>query len=106
MEYTENKLILSTAGKKKYLDKLKGRVIKILYLIEEEAQTGFSPSDYIYGLLIEVNSANQLFDNELVEIVVKLNIVYKEYRTAPFTAIRKQIFEVKNKIGYLKKNVK
>ena len=101
MDINENKLILSVEGKKKYLQKLIGKVIKILHLIDEEKQTNYSPRAFIYGQLLELNSANQLFDNELVEIIVKLNVVYNGYQTMPFEDIRKQIFEIKNKINHL-----
>lgn len=101
MDINENKLILSVDGKRKYLEKLIGKIIKILHLIEEEPKTSISPQSFIYGQLVELNSANQLFDNELVEIIVKLNVVYSSYKTVPFTDIKKQIFEIKNKINYL-----
>ena len=101
MDIKENKLVLSMDGKKKYLDKLIGKMIKILHLIEEESTTGNSPEAFIYGQLIELNSANQLFENELVEIIVKLNIIYNNYASVPFSDIRKQVFEIKNKIKYV-----
>lgn len=101
MDIDENKLCLSVDGKKKYLEKLIGKMIKILHLIEEEKDTHNSPQAFIYGQLVELNSANQLFDNELVEIIVKLNVVYNTYASAPFKDIKKQIFEIKNKINFL-----
>lgn len=102
MDIRENRLILSVEGKKKYLDKLIGKMIKILHLIEEESATGNSPQPFIFGQLLELNSANQLFENELIEIIVKLNIIHNDYATVPFREIRKQVFEIKNKINYLK----
>lgn len=105
MDINENKLILSVDGKRKYLEKLIGKMIKILHLIEEEPKTHNSPSAFIYGQLVELNSANQLFDNELIEIIVKLNVVYNSYATVPFADIKKQIFEIKNKINYLMSNL-
>lgn len=106
MDINENKIVLSTEGKKFYLTKLIGKMIKILHLIEEEPKTKISPSHFIYGQLVELNSANQLFDNELVEIIVKLNIIYTSYQTLEFKEIKKQIFEIKNKIIYLLDNIK
>lgn len=102
MDIFKNELRLSLDGKRKYLDKLVGKMIKILHLIEEEKTTGNSPAPFIYGQLVELNSANQLFDNELIEIIIKLNIVYREYATADFKDIKKQIFEIKNKVLYLR----
>ena len=72
MDINENKLVLSVSGKRKYLEKLIGKMIKILHLIQEEEQTGNSPQPFIFGQLVELNSANQLFDNELIEIIIKL----------------------------------
>lgn len=100
----ENKLILSDEAKKKYLERLIGKMIKILHLVEERKDTGINPSDFIYGQLIELNSANQLFNNELIEIIVKLNIIYNGYDELEFKEIKKQIFEIKNKINYLLKS--
>lgn len=97
----ENKIVLSADGKKKYLEKLIGRMIKILYLIEEEPKTGNSPEYYIYGQLIELASANQLFEQELTDIIVKLNYVYGNYNKVEFKDIKRQIFEIKNNINYL-----
>lgn len=99
----ENKLILSDEAKRKYLERLIGKMIKILHLIEERDETGVNPSDFIYGQLIELNSANQLFDNELIEIIVKLNIIYNGYDELEFKDVKKQVFEIKNKINYLLK---
>lgn len=101
----ENKLILSDEAKKKYLERLIGKMIKILHLVEERRDTGINPSDFIYGQLIELNSANQLFNNELIEIIVKLNIIYNGYDELEFKEIKKQIFEIKNKINYLLKSL-
>ncbi len=97
----ENRIIISDAAKKKFLEKLIGKMIKILHLVEEREKTGIDPRDFIYGQLVELNSANQLFDNELVEIIVKLNVVYRDFNKVEFKAIKKQIFEIKRKINYL-----
>lgn len=97
----ENKLVLSTNGKRKYLSKLIGRVLKILHLIEEEETTKVTPEHFIYGQLIEVNSANMFFDGELTDIIIKLNYVYNNYKTAEFKDIRRQIFEIKNCINHI-----
>lgn len=100
-----NKLLLSVEAKRKYLERLIGKMIKILHLIEEEKQTKNSPRAFIFGQLCEVNSANILFDNDLVEIIVKLNWVYYNYETEDFKEVRRQIFEIKNNINYILKNL-
>lgn len=105
MDIKENKLLLSQEAKYQYLDKLIGKMIKILHLIEEEKDTHISPSSFIWGQLVELNSANQLFEGSLVDLIVKLNIVYNSYQTEDFKKIKKQIFEIKNKILYLRDNL-
>lgn len=101
----ENKLVLSVGGKRKYLESLIGKMIKILHLIEEESITNYSPRAFIYGQLVELNAANQLFDNELVEIIVKLNVIYNSYDKVDFKETKRKIFEIKNKINFLLSNL-
>ena len=100
-EIIENKIIIPVEAKRKYLEKLIGKMIKILHLIEEDV----NPLNFIYGQLVELNSANQLFDNELIEVIVKLNVIYRGYNEMEFKDIKKQIFEIKSKINYLLKNI-
>ena len=82
----ENRIIISDAAKKKFLEKLIGKMIKILHLVEEREETGIDPRDFIYGQLVELNSAN---------------VVYRDFNKVEFKAIKKQIFEIKRKINYL-----
>ena len=44
----ENRIIISDAAKKKFLEKLIGKMIKILHLVEEREETGIDPRDFIY----------------------------------------------------------
>jgi hypothetical protein len=48
-----------------------------------------------------LNSANELFDGELVNIIVKLNGIGNTYKELPFEKIKKQIFEIKRIINSL-----
>lgn len=100
-----NNFDLSIDAKKEYLNSLIGKIHKILHLIEEEKDTGFSPKSFIYGQLLEVNAANVLFEGKLVNIIVKLKIIYDNYATLPFTESKKQIFEIKKIINTLLKNL-
>lgn len=97
----ENKLILSNEGKRVYLSGLIGKMLKILHLIEEEKTTGYSPDSFIIGQLFDLNSANELFDGALVNIIVKLKGVLDNYAEAPFENMKKQIFEIKRIINGL-----
>ena len=102
----ENKLILSKEAKRDYLQKLSKRCIKILYLIEDEGK-GINKGvadDYIVGQLFEVNSANILFDGELIDVIVKLNGI-RDYANQPYNLIRKQVFETKGIIDHLLKTL-
>ena len=99
-----NKLILSKNAKIEYLKKLSKRVIKILYLIEQEKETQNCPKNYIIGQLFEVNSANYLFDFQLTDIIIKLNGIL-QYKQEPFELVRKQIFEIKNIADNLLKTI-
>lgn len=102
----ENKLILSKEAKRDYLQKLSKRCIKILYLIEDEGK-GINKGmadDYIVGQLFEVNSANILFDGELIDVIVKLNGI-RDYSNQPYNLIRKQVFETKGIIDHLLKTL-
>lgn len=100
-ETNGNKLLLSDEAKRVYLTYLIGKMIKILHLIEEEKVTGYSPYAFMVGQLFEMNAANELFDGELVSIIVKLSGVAKEYKEMSFKDIKKQIFEIKRIIKSL-----
>ena len=49
--------------------------------------------------LFEMNAANELFNGELIGIIVKLKGVYDELNTLPFKEVKKQIFEIKRIIN-------
>ena len=107
----ENKLILSIDAKKIYLQKLSKRLVKILYLIEDELKNteiqGNSKSPatvFILGQLFEINSSNILFDNALIDVVVKLNGILN-YKEIPYAMVRKQIFEAKGIVDFLYKSL-
>ena len=97
----ENELILPNEAKVQYLSMLIGKVIKILHLIEEEKNTGYTPKYYIHGLIWDINSLNSLMNWELTEIIVKLKSIYDNFDKAPFEDIKKKVFEIKSKINFL-----
>jgi hypothetical protein len=101
------KLTLSPDAKKEFLKKLGGRIIKILYLIEDEnkgeSMAGTAES-YILGQIFELNSANILFDNTLTDVLIKLNSVL-HYREAEFKQVRKQLLEAKGIVDHLYKQI-
>lgn len=99
MELNGNRLIISDDAKRSYLTSLIGKILKILHLIEEEKETGYSPLPFMANQLFEMNAANELFNGELIGIIVKLKGVYDELNTLPFREVKKQIFEIKRIIN-------
>ena len=66
----------------------------------------YSPELFILGRLFELNSANDLFDGKLVNIIVKLNGIVTNYENLSFAEIKRQIFEIKKNINFLLKELK
>ena len=102
----DGSISLSTEAKINYLEGLRGQIIKVLHLIEEQKDTGYSPELFILGRLFELNSANDLFDGKLVNIIVKLNGIVTNYENLSFAEIKRQIFEIKKNINFLLKELK
>lgn len=99
------KLELSPAAKKEYLKKLSGRIVKILYLIEGETEeTAGSAESYILGQIFELNASNVLFDNALIDVIIKLNSIL-QYKTLEFAQVRKQVLEAKSIVDHMVKKL-
>jgi len=96
---------LSNSAKREYLNTAIGKTYKILHLIEEEKETGFSPKPFITGFLFELNAANDLYDGKLVSIIIKLKGIREGYNNLPFAEIKKQIFEIKKMANHLLKEL-
>ena len=99
VESNENRILISKEAKVKYLTTLIGKMLKVLHLIEEEEKTNYSPLPFIANQLFEINAANELFNGELITIIVKLKGIYDELGSMPFGEVRKQIFEIKRIIN-------
>lgn len=67
-------LVIDTKTKILYLNSLIGKVYKILPLYENETNEIFKI--YLGGLLIDINSANVLFDGILIDLIVKIHSIY------------------------------
>ena len=100
-----SKFELSKTAKREYLNTIINKTYKILHLIEEEKDTGYSPKPYITGFLFELNAANDLYDGKLVSVIIKLKGVREEYKDLPFSKVKKQIFEIKKIINHLLKDL-
>lgn len=87
---------ISKEEKITYLIRLIGKTLKILHLVEEKQH---DYKIYLGGLMIDIHSANDLFDNQLIDILIKLNSIYiNEFE---YKQIRKIILECKNNINFL-----
>ena len=91
-------IVLSTISKIAYLDGLIGRIYKILPLFEELGELPIQV--YIGALMIDVNSANELFDGKLVDVLVKLNSIHEKETT--HKQIKKTTFECTNMVQKMK----
>lgn len=87
---------ISKEEKITYLTRLIGKVLKVLHLVEEKQH---DYKIYLGGLMIDIHSANDLFDNQLIDILIKLNSIYiNEFE---YKQLRKIILECKNNINFL-----
>jgi hypothetical protein len=86
-----------------YIDELINKIFKILGLFEDN--DNIIPIIYLNGLIMNINSANELFDGELINLIIKLNILitnklnHKELRKIIFECINEEIPKIKNKIN-------
>lgn len=82
---------------------LKKKVVKLLFLIEEEQKGNIQLDKWFDGLMFELFSANELCENKLVDVVTKIYGLYnkKQYRTMTHNQIKRQIMESKGILDYL-----
>jgi hypothetical protein len=66
-------LDLSKKAKILYINKLINRIYKILPIAEENDNK--TPKLYVERLMKDINSANSLFDDILIDIIIKLNVI-------------------------------
>lgn len=100
---TEVKIELSQDEKEICLKDIRKRIIRSIYVFEQsqEENTEYDYKIYIHGLMLYVSSSNNLFNGELVSIIVYLNsILQNNFDKKQF---KKIIFECKNYIDYLLK---
>jgi len=97
-------LIYSNEAKMVYAQKLIGKVMKTLYLAEED--NNIVPAVYLHALIIDVNSANNMFDNIFIDISVKLNALYMLSNQAiPHSEIRSRVLECANMVDRIRKEL-
>lgn len=102
----EISLGLPLSAKVSYLEKLRNKVITILYLIEQQQRNPeTNPDNYLLSLLIDINAANLLFSDELTEIYVKIYGISKSYKNSAYNVIRKQVLETRRLVDDLLKSL-
>ena len=104
---------LSLSAKISYVEKLRNKVITILYLIEQQKENPeINPDNYLQSLLFDVNAANLLFEDQLSEVIIKLFGISTTYKNSAHNVIRKQVLETRRLVDDLtrlltnEKNVK
>ena len=89
------RITLTDEEKTEYLRSLRSQLVKLLTLIEEERAGGYCAESYFGKLLFDVGAADWLFEDRLVNVVVKLSGLYRDraYATMPMKDVKGKIFE-------------
>lgn len=83
---------------------LRSRVVKLLYLIEDETKGLGTAEHFLYGLLVDLASSNTLCGNSLTRVIVKIHALADnnyQYKTMTHTQIKRQIMESKGILDHL-----
>jgi hypothetical protein len=103
----EISLKLSKSAKIVYLEKLRGKILTILYLIEQQKiNPEINPDSYMVSLIIDIRGANMLFNDTLTEICVKVCGIYATHKESEFSVIRKQVLETRRLVDDLLAEIK
>ena len=104
---TSIKIRFSPEEEKDCYIKLRSKLIKLLYLIEDE-QAGKTTADlWFYGFMYELASANSLCHERLTQVVVKIHGLFEDfqYKTMTHAQIKCQTMESKGILDHLIKEV-
>jgi hypothetical protein len=97
-------LIYSNDAKIAYCVRLYRQIHKILFLSEEN--NNIVPSINLHALIIDVNSANNMFDNIFIDVSVKLNTLYMlSSQTLTHSEIRSRVLECANMVDRIRKEL-
>ena len=101
----EIRITLTDKEKVEYLRSLRNQLVKLLTLIEEERAGGYCAEPYFGKMLFDVGAADWLFEDRLVNVVVKLSGLYKDraYATLPMKDVKGKIFESRGIVDGLMK---
>lgn len=99
-----NQFTLTITNKEKiiYLENLKGKIFKLLPLSEEN--NNIVPIIYLSGLLMNINSSNQMFNGILIDLLIQLNEI--TFVNSNHKQIRKIVLESLNMVSQLIDNIK
>lgn len=85
---------------------MRSSILKLLYLIEDE-QKPDSESDaslFLFGLLVDISSANTMSNYKLTKVLVKIHALADnnlQYKTMTHAQIKRQIMESKGILDHL-----
>lgn len=101
------KIRFSDEEKLKCLISMRKKIIKLLYLIEEEQKGTMQIDRWFYGLIFELSSSNSLCNNELTDVLVKIHGLYEDehYKSMTHDQIKRQIMESKGILDFLIKQL-
>lgn len=93
----------SDAERKEIYFDIRKRVIKLLYLIEDEMAGKGSIDSWFDTFMFELSSSNSLCDNKLTRVMVKIFGLYENghYKTMTHAQIKRQCMECKGILDHL-----
>jgi hypothetical protein len=94
----------SVEEEKKCFIEIRGDLIKLLYLIEDEQKGQGDAELFLFGLLYEIASANTMSNNKLTKVLVKVHVLMDnnyQYKTMSHTQIKRQIMESRGILDHL-----
>ena len=100
------RVTLSMDEKIKCLEEILSKIKKILYVYEKSQEEGSNYNYKVYcgGILIYISSSNDLFEGELVNLIINLNaIINNDFSKSQ---IKRIVFESKNQVEFLLENYK
>ena len=101
----EMELILSIKEKKKCLEQILKKNKKILYVYEQSLipDTGYDYKSYLKGLIRYVSSSNELFEGELINVLVNFYSIFQN--DLEKEEVRRIVHENSNVLKFLLRKV-
>lgn len=83
---------------------IRSSILKLLYLIEDEQKGEGNAELFLFGLLVDIASANTMCNNKLTKVLVKIHALADknyQYKTMTHAQIKRQIMESKGILDHL-----